>query len=167
VLESASPLEAFAGVLRTDKDHPWSHSDLLPTLTKSAAATPPEVKGLIDIIRPDPNKKLPGNRLEVRTFSGFCAYLMGDFRACHDLQLVPDEQRIGSKKFERWVESEKNRAAPRPWHRVILYRSQFRNCNICKGGTFSLFCDWLDEFAMEIGKPDLFRVAHPHQQRSE
>ena len=157
VLESSSPLEAFGEVLRTDKDHLWSHSDFLPALTGSADANPPTVTGLIDIIRPDPKTKLPGNHLEVRTFSGFCAYLMGDFCACQDLQLVPDEQRLGFKKFERWVESEKNRAAPRCWHRVILYRSQFRDCNTCKNSAFSLFCDWLDEFAMEIGTPDLFR----------
>lgn len=157
VLEARSPLKAFAEVLRTDKDHLWSHSDLLPALTGPAAATPPKVKGLVDIIRPNPKKKLPGNHLEVRTFSGFCAYVMGDFCACKDLQVEPDEQRVGFKKFERWVESEKNDASPRPWHRVILYSSQFRDCNTCKGSAFSLFCNWLDEFAMEIGNPDLFR----------
>jgi hypothetical protein len=157
VLEAPSPLKAFAEVLHTDNDHLWSHSDLLPALTGPSDATPPAVRGLVDIIRPDPRKKRPEKYLEVRTFRGFCVYLMGDFRAHEDLDLVRDEQRIEFKKFERWVESVKNLAAPRPWHKVILYSSQFRDCNTCKSSAFSLFCDWLDEYATGIGKPDLFR----------
>jgi hypothetical protein len=156
VLQAPSPLKAFAEALRTDKDHLWSQSDLLPAIMGSRDAEPPAVKSLIDIIR-HPQKKLPGNYLEVRTFRGFCAYLMGDCRAYEDLQLVPDDQRLALKAFERWVESNKNRASPRPWHRVILYSSQFRDCNTCSGSAFSLFCDWLDEYAAEIGKPDLFQ----------
>ncbi|MGD0990810.1 MAG: hypothetical protein ABR874_23645 [Candidatus Sulfotelmatobacter sp.] len=157
VREAPSPLQAFAEVLRNDKDHLWSHSDLLPGASELPDAKAPKLKRLVDIIRPDPIKKLPVNHLEVRTFTGFCAYLMGDFRAHEDLQLSPDEQRLEFRKFERWVENEKNHASPRSWHKIILYNSQFRDCNTCGRSAFSVFCDWLDEYAMEVGKPNIFR----------
>jgi hypothetical protein len=156
VQESQSPLQAFAHMIRSDTDHLWSHSDLLPAIG-SRETQPQTVKTLIDIIRPNPETKLPGNHLEVRTFRGFCAYIMGDQRAYEDLELSPDEQRMGFRNFQRWIENEKSLGLPRPWHKIILYNSQFRDCNTCKNSAFSLFCDWLDEYATGIGKPELFK----------
>jgi len=61
--------------------------------------------------------------------------------------------------FKKWVEAEKNRALPRPWHKVIEFWSGAVNCeHNPKNGAFSLFFHWLDEFAESLGRPKLFSV---------
>lgn len=121
------------------------------------APTPPQPwpprKTLAEIIRTI--RKCPRIR-NIPTFRGCCAYLMGHERAQDDLGVGGDQSREVLDGFKRWVETVQNQAKPRPWLKVILYRSGFSECVSCEGSAFNLFFQWLDEYAQTVGQPDLF-----------
>jgi hypothetical protein len=85
--------------------------------------------------------------------------LMGDERAFLDLGLPQGDDRRIFSEFKSWVEREKNEAGrPRPWHVIISYYGIGGDCGHTKLGALTLSYEWLDEFASEIGQPDLFQV---------
>jgi hypothetical protein len=57
------------------------------------------------------------------------------------------------------VEDKKNRARPRPWFKAISFWSGGADCGHIQNGAFAIFYKWLDEYAIKIGQPDLFRAA--------
>jgi hypothetical protein len=102
-------------------------------------------------------RERPAMYLGSSTFLGLCSYLMGDEHAHRDLKLPVDDGRIVFDGFKQWVETEKNRALPRPWFRVISFRSM-GDCGHTQSGAFSIFYKWLDQYASKTGKPKLFHV---------
>jgi hypothetical protein len=103
-------------------------------------------------------RERPGMYLGSPTFFGCHSYLSGDERAYLDLQLPVDETRAVFYGFKRWVETEKNRALPRPWFKVITFWSMGLDCGHARSGAFSRFYDWLDEYTERVGQRELFRV---------
>jgi hypothetical protein len=103
-------------------------------------------------------RERPAMYLGGPTFFGCCSYLMGDELAYRELQLPLDESRVVFDGFKQWVETEKNRALPRPWFKVISFRSM-GDCGHTKSGAFSLFYEWLDQYASEMGEPEVFRAS--------
>jgi hypothetical protein len=104
-------------------------------------------------------RERPALYLGHASFRAFHSYMTGDEYACRDLQVPTDEGRSIFEAFKRWVETEKNRALPRPWFKVIEFWGGGIDCgHNPKSGAFSLCFHWIDEFAEKIGKPDMFRV---------
>jgi hypothetical protein len=103
-------------------------------------------------------RERPAMYLGGPTFFGCCSYLMGDELAYRELQLPMDEGRVVFDGFKQWVETEKNRALPRSWFKVISFWSM-ADCGHTKSGAFSVFYEWLDEYASERGEPEVFRVS--------
>ncbi len=104
-------------------------------------------------------RQKPGLYIGHRTFLGCCSYLMGLERCCQDLGLPLDEDRAFFGEFQKWVESEKSSSAKmRPWSRVIWFWSGGIDSGGEKSGAFSLFFDWLDQFAEISGKEGLFQI---------
>jgi hypothetical protein len=97
--------------------------------------------------------------LGTATFFGCCSFLVGDELASRDLHLPVDDSRNVFDGFKQWVETEKNRALPRPWFKVISFWSRDLDCGHVKSGAFSRFYDWLDEYAGIVGQHNLFRGA--------
>lgn len=91
------------------------------------------------------------------SFRALRAYLMGDSRACRDLQLPDDDGRKLFREFTTWVEVEKNRGLRRPWYKVIEFWSGGVDCgHNPKSGAFTLFFHWLDQYAEKVGRPAFF-----------
>jgi hypothetical protein len=134
----------------------WSGSDLIDAMELPKSVELDRKKEFIEIIRPDLFPAKVSRHLPIRTFSNFCAFVMGDERAHQDLRQAPDSVRTGFREFQKWIETEKNRALPRPWFKIILFYSTSGECNANEGNAFSLFCRWLGEYGQTIGKPHLF-----------
>jgi hypothetical protein len=84
-------------------------------------------------------------------FQGGFFFLVGEEKAHRDLGLQPDRDREVFQDFKAWVEARKNRAAPRPWFKIVKF---WGGSDVSALGTFF---DWLDEYTTEAGMPDLFR----------
>jgi hypothetical protein len=153
--EDESPLESFAALIEEERPL-WSGSDLINALSVSRSGELDRKKEFIEIMRPDLFPPKVSRHLPIRTFSNFCAFVMGDERAHQDLRQEPDSARTAFREFQKWVETEKNRALPRPWFKIILFYSASGECNANEGSAFSLFCRWLDEYGRTIGKSHLF-----------
>ncbi len=89
-------------------------------------------------------------------FTGFHAYLNGHQAAGRDLGLPLSEGDGLFDKFKHWVEQTKNHAKPRPWSKVIQFQSPC-DCGHTAVGAYCTFLNWLDQFAQQSGKPDLFK----------
>jgi len=97
-------------------------------------------------------RRRPGMYIGCETFQGCCASLMGDARAYSDLRLQPDRERKLFQEFQEWVERVKNRSSRfRHWHKIVEFWSMGDNA------AYRLFWDWLDEFAGQVGSPDIFK----------
>jgi len=111
-------------------------------------------------------RERPAMYVGIISFRRCCLYLMGDERAYKDLGLTLGEDRHIFSDFKLWVQEKKNKAyLPRPWYAIISYYGTGGDCGHTNTGAFALFYDWLDEFASEIGKPELFQVAESWWQR--
>ena len=111
-------------------------------------------------------RERPGMYLGSSTFFGCYSYLSGDERAYQDLQLPADNTRAVFDGFKQWVEIEKNRALPRPWFKVITFRSMGLDCGHVSGGAFSRFYDWLDEYAEKVVQPNIVSRPGPVERRA-
>ena len=154
---SQMPLTQAIKAMNEDQKYVWSLSDVITERLPIGQQKAERKKNLSEIIRPDPAHKRPDMHLALRTFRGFCAYIMGDERAHQDLQMPADAPRAAFRKFQRWVEIEKNKTISQPWHKVILLARDGQDCDFSEHSAFSLFCDWLDEYAELTGNPNLFR----------
>jgi hypothetical protein len=114
----------------------------------------PKRKSFVEVLRAI--RERPEMYLGGPTFFGCYSYLLGDGRAHLDLHLPMDDARNVFDGFKRWVETEKNRALPRPWFKVISFWSMGLDCGYTKNSAFSRFYEWLDEYAETVGQPELF-----------
>jgi hypothetical protein len=112
---------------------------------------------LLELIRAI--RERPGLYLGRCSFRHFYLHIMGDERAWLDCGLAQGEDRRIFSDFKGWVEKKKNQAGhPRLWYNIISYYGVGCDCGYTKDGAFTLLYRWLDEFASEIGQPDLFKV---------
>jgi len=124
------------------------------TTTRVAECPPTNRLDLIEVIKL--LRKDPLGYLGSTSFRACYSFLMGDERACIDLSLPKTDDRILFNDFKGWVERNKNRALPRPWFKIISFWSGLEDCGHTSRGAFSLFYTWLDQYAKEIDKPNLF-----------
>ncbi len=103
-------------------------------------------------------RKRPAPYVLYETFTGCCAFIMGDELAYREIGLPPDEGREVFHSFQQWVVQEHNSAAEwRPWFRIIEFRSFGIDCGYSTRGAWNIFWTWLDQYTERIGKGHLFR----------
>ena len=92
-------------------------------------------------------------------FAGLNAHLMGHQQAGKDMGLPSTADEKLFDQFKKWVEETKSQGATsRPWFKIVSFYS-LGDCGHGEGGAYTVFLRWLDEFAGEVGKTDVFRAA--------
>jgi hypothetical protein len=135
----------------------FEYFDLLDEFLLSRDASPAQVSSssypsisFAELVREI--RRRPAMYIGCPTFLGCCASLMGDTRAYSDLGLHPDRGRELFQEFQEWVELTKNRSAQfRHWYKIVEFWS------IGDHAAYRLFWDWLDQFAAQVGSPDIFK----------
>lgn len=101
-------------------------------------------------------RKKPAMYIGYPHFSGLNAYLAGHIRAGNDLgfQKTPDEMLF--ETFTQWIENNWSSGTDqRPWFKKIRFVSS-HDFGFSPAGTFSIFYELLDEYAIKIGKQRIF-----------